>query len=165
LFFDRQSSKIECGRFVGEAGGEITEMTGWMKWLGLTIAAAWMTFAMTTPAHADFTVCNKSSYKVYVAFGYWDGSQKAWTSEGWWTLETGGCAVVYRHNLDAQKYYVYAESVNNDYDWKGEFPFCANDEKFTAIGDTDCKSRGYYSVNFFEVDVGDNRDWETDLTD
>jgi len=123
-----------------------------------------MTFA-ATPAHADYQICNKSSYKVYAAFGYWDAGKKAWTSEGWWTLEKGDCSTVYKANLDQKKYYVYAESVDRDYFWDGDFPFCASDDEFTIAGDSDCKSRGYYSINFFEVDVGDNRDWTTDLTD
>jgi uncharacterized membrane protein len=139
-------------------------MMRWVRWLGLVVAAAWMTFA-ATPAHADYQICNKSSYKVYAAFGYWDAGQKAWASEGWWTLEKGECAIVYKANLDQKKYYVYAESTERDYYWDGNFPFCALDNEFTIVGDSDCKSRGYYSISFFEVDVGDNRDWTTDLTD
>jgi uncharacterized membrane protein len=139
-------------------------MMRWVKWLGLAVAAAWMTFA-ATPADADFLVCNKSSYKTYVAFGYWDASQKAWTSEGWWTLEKGDCATVYQRNLDQKKYYVYAESVDRDYEWSGTFPFCASDDEFTIVGDSDCKSRGYYSIDFFEVDVGDERDFTQDIVD
>jgi uncharacterized membrane protein len=142
-------------------------MMRWMKWLGVAMATAWMMFA-TSPAHADFTVCNKSSYKVYVAFGYWDVAPKAWTSEGWWTLEKGGCAIVYDKYLDkndTSKYYVYAESVDKDYTWEGKFPFCVSDEEFTIAGDSDCKPRGFYSVSFFEVDVGDRRDYQQDLVD
>jgi uncharacterized membrane protein len=135
-----------------------------MHLLGLALAAAAGMF-WATPAHADYRVCNKSSYKVYVAFGYWDASKKAWTSEGWWTLEQGDCATVYQANLDQKKYYVYAESVDRDYVWDGDYPFCASDDEFTVVGDTDCKSRGYYAISFFEVDVGDSRDWTTDLTD
>jgi uncharacterized membrane protein len=136
-----------------------------LKWLGLAVAAALVMFANTTPAHASYSICNKSSYKVYAAFGYWNAGQKAWTSEGWWTLEKGDCATVYDNNLDQKKYYVYAESVDRDYFWDGKYPFCASDDEFTIVGDADCKTRGYYSISFFEVDVGDNRDWTTDLTD
>jgi uncharacterized membrane protein len=139
-------------------------MMRWVKWLGLAVAAAWMTFA-TTPAHADFSVCNKSSYRVYVAFGYWDRSQKVWTSEGWWTIEKGECADVYSHKLLDKKYYVYAESVDHDYEWTGNFPFCATDEEFTIAGDSDCKSRGYYQIKFFEVDVGEESDFSQNLVD
>jgi len=139
-------------------------MTRWVRWLGLAVAVAWMTFA-AAPAYADFTVCNKSSYKVFVAFGYWDGSQKSWTSEGWWTLEKGDCAAVYEKNLSDKKYYVYAESTDHQNHWSGDYPFCASDDEFTIVGDSDCKSRGYYAIDFFEVEVGDRRDYTQDIVD
>jgi uncharacterized membrane protein len=156
--------KIIHGRFGGEASGGGITMTRWIKWVGLAVAAAWMTFA-ATPAHADFSVCNKSSYKIFVAFGYWSAKDKAWTSEGWWTLEKGDCQIVYKPNLDQEKYYVYAESTDHDYTWSGKYPFCASDDEFTIVGDSECKSRGYYSVDFFEVEVGDKRDFTQDLVD
>jgi hypothetical protein len=39
------------------------------------------------------------------------------------------------------------------------------DEKFVIVGDSDCKSRGYYALNFFEADVGDQIDYQQDLVD
>lgn len=139
-------------------------MARWIKWLGLAVVATWMTFA-ATPAHADFTVCNKSSFKIFVAFGYWDREQKAWVSEGWWTLEKGDCSTVYPKNLVESKYYVYAESTDRNDTWGGKYPFCASDDEFTIVGDTDCKSRGYYSLSFFEVEVGDERDATQNIVD
>jgi uncharacterized membrane protein len=139
-------------------------MIRWVKRLGFAAVAVWLTMG-ATPAHARFDVCNKSSYEVYVAFGYWDASQNAWSSAGWWTIKRGDCATVYEERLDQKKYYVYAESVDNNYFWKGNYPFCVVDEKFVIAGDSDCKSRGYYALNFFESDVGDQIDYQQDLVD
>jgi uncharacterized membrane protein len=131
--------------------------------LGLAILAAGAMIAMPQSAKAWYDICNKSSYHAYAAFGYHDGA--AWVSEGWWDLSPGECATVYDGTLLNRKYYVYAESYAQDYYWSGSYPFCASDDGFTIVGDTNCKSRGYYEISFFEVDVGESRDWTTDLTD
>jgi uncharacterized membrane protein len=164
LFFSRHSLKIVHGRFGGEASGgrhyhdALDEVARARGGGGLDDLCG-----DTGPC--GFFRLNKSSYKIFVAFGYWDASQKAWTSEGWWTLEKGDCQIVYKPNLDQEKYYVYAESTDHDYTWAGKYPFCASDDEFTIVGDSECKSRGYYAVDFFEVEVGDKRDFVQDLVD
>ena len=41
-----------------------------------------------------------------------------------------------------------------------------HESKFIVIvGDSDCKTRGYYALNFFEADVGDQIDYQQDLVD
>ncbi len=131
--------------------------------LGGAVLVAGAMFAMTQSAKAWYEICNKSSYYVYAAFGYHDGN--AWISEGWWDLAPGECAEVHSSRLLNQKYYVYAESHDEDYYWEGDYPFCVSDDAFTITGDTNCKSRGYYELGFFEVDVGEAGDWTTDLID
>jgi uncharacterized membrane protein len=84
---------------------------------------------------------------------------------GLWNLTPGECTTVYEGTLRNQKYYVYGESYDEDYYWDGDYPFCGHDDAFTIVGDTNCKSRGYYELGFFEVDVGESRDWTTDLID
>jgi uncharacterized membrane protein len=131
--------------------------------LAVAILVAGAMVFLAQPAKAWYDICNNSSYYVYAAFGYHNGS--AWVSEGWWDIAPGECATVYEGRLTNQKYYVYAESHDNDYLWEGDYPFCAQDDAFTITGDANCKSRGFYELGFFEVDVGEYSDWTTDLTD
>ncbi|MDZ4734869.1 MAG: DUF1036 domain-containing protein [Rhodospirillaceae bacterium] len=131
------------------------------RYLGASVTFFGILFGLMQPANAWYDICNKSSYSVYVAFGYHDGGN--WVSEGWWDLVPGECATVYEGALANQKYYVYGESYDEDYYWDGDYPFCGHDDAFTIVGDTGCKSRGYYELGFFEVDVGESRDWTTDL--
>ena len=131
--------------------------------LAVAILVAGAMVALAKPASAYYEICNKSSYYVSAAFGYHDGN--AWISEGWWNLAPGECAEVFSGRLLNSKYYVYAESQDEDYFWTGDYPFCAYEEAFSITGDTNCKSRGYYQLDFFEVDVGEANDWTTELTD
>lgn len=131
--------------------------------LATSVVIAGAMLAMSQPAKAWYEICNKSSYYVYTAFGYHDGN--AWVSEGWWDLNPGQCATVHEARLRNQKYYVYAESHEADYFWEGDYPFCAIDDAFTIVGDENCNARGYYELGFFEVDVGRNPNWTTDLID
>jgi uncharacterized membrane protein len=128
---------------------------------GAAVAAAIM--AMATSAQAGFDVCNNSSDDVTVAFGYREDGE--WTSSGWWNIDQGECMTVYDKTLKEQFYYYYAEKVNSDGYWEGDYVFCAIDEAFTIVGDQNCKSRGYDAYGFREVDVGERIDDSVELTD
>lgn len=138
-----------------------------MKLYRMLLAAALAAWALLPgPAGAWYDVCNKSSYdELVIAFGYWGEAEGKWVSEGWWRASPGECVTVHDGPLKKTKYYVYAESDDGDYEWSGDYYFCVSDDVFTIVGDTDCKSRGYYSEGFFEVDVGESPDWTTDLID
>lgn len=64
-------------------------------------------FAVAEPAEAGFRVCNRSSQRIDVAFGY-PHAQFGWTSEGWWVLSPGQCRLVMRGDLTNRFYYLYA---------------------------------------------------------
>lgn len=131
--------------------------------LAIAILVAGGMVFLAQPAKAWFELCNQSSYYMYAAFGYHNGSD--WVSEGWWDLNPGQCATVYEGRLTETKYYVYAESHEQDVVWDGDYPFCAQDDAFTIAGDQNCKSRGYYELGFLEVDVGENSSFSFDLVD
>ena len=67
-----------------------------------------VTFALAGPASAGFRVCNHSSQRVDLAFGY-PHDQFGWTSEGWWTLaRRANAGTIMRGTLSNRFYYLYA---------------------------------------------------------
>jgi len=143
--------------------GKINAQAGRLKALIFAALAVGVMLGAAPPASAWFDLCNKSSEPVYAAFGYNDGN--AWVSEGWWNLAPGECATVYDGSLTQRKYYAYAESHSEEWYWDGEYPFCAQDDVFTIVGDTNCKERGFYEIDFFEIDVGEAPNYTFDLID
>jgi uncharacterized membrane protein len=122
---------------------------------GLSIASA---------AEAGFDICNQTKDEITVAFGYRENGD--WTSAGWYNIAPGECATVYDKSLQERYYYYYAEQVNGNIVWEGETAndvFCATDEAFTIVGDSNCKGRGYQPYKFRIVDVGEEVDYGIDL--
>lgn len=146
-------------------------------------------FLFPSAAHAWFTICNKSSTSVVVAFAYMDApdirsycdtlsrtigncpplppSGRVWNSEGWWNLDSGDCAQVYPHELTKRNsyYYVYAESNDGGSRvWGGQHSFCTISDAFTlALADSRCEYGD--RKRFKEVYTGDARNYTYNLTD
>lgn len=137
-------------------------MIGWGR-TGVAAAALMVAVTAASAAQAGFQICNRSSDDVTVAFGYREGGE--WTSSGWWNIAIGECKTVYEKSLREQFYYYYAEKVNDEGFWNGDYVFCAVDDAFTIVGDQNCKARGYDAYGFREVDVGENINDSLDLVD
>jgi uncharacterized membrane protein len=119
--------------------------------------------ATTTPARADFRMCNLTSNRVSVSLAYTDGQN--WVSEGWWNLKPSDCDTLLRGALAAQFYYVYAMDERGG-EWKGKAFMCTSDRAFKIEGRQDCFVRGYDRTGFFEVDTGkEAKNWTVQLTD
>ena len=113
-------------------------------------------------SNAYFEICNDSDEKVYSSYAFKSG--EVYVSEGWWTLEPGGCAVVDGGRLRTR--YVYAFAKGHDGGkWDGNYYFCTNSGAFTISGDSNCRSRGFNQTGFFEVDTGDADDFTLSLTE
>jgi uncharacterized membrane protein len=108
--------------------------------------------ASTSPAAADFRLCNNTSSRVGVAIGYKDAD--GWTTEGWWNLPARTCETVLKGSLVARYYYVYAIDYDRGGEWMGQAYMCTRDKEFTIRGIGDCLARGYDRTGFFEVDTG-----------
>lgn len=127
------------------------------------IAAFAAIWALTTPARADFRLCNNTSSRVSVALAYTDG--ETWVSEGWWNLKASACEVLVRGPLAAEFYYVYAMDERGG-EWKGKAFMCTRDREFRILGREDCFVRGFDRTGFFEVDTGkEAKNWTVQLTD
>jgi len=122
--------------------------------LKLTLPALALALAVSSPAWAALSVCNKAKTQAKVALGRFDG--RDWRSEGWWVLAPGKCADVVPGKLDARYYYLYAADGDAGV-WDGGTGFCvAEDRKFSIPGRGNCAARGYDRRRFFRVDTNDN---------
>jgi uncharacterized membrane protein len=115
----------------------------------------------TKPAEAGYRVCNNSSDRLNIAFGYVDRN-RGWTAEGWWAINPAQCSNVHQDDLDNRYYYVLAEPTEGGPPWKGgTVPFCVSEksfriyqEKFGKSTQDECVKAGYRSALFIVVDVG-----------
>jgi uncharacterized membrane protein len=117
----------------------------------------------TSPAAADFRLCNNTSSRVGIALGYKDA--EGWTTEGWWNISSRSCETLLRGTLVARYYYIYAIDYDRGGEWSGQAFMCSRDKEFTIRGTEDCLARGYDRTGFFEVDTGEQRAWTVQLTD
>jgi uncharacterized membrane protein len=121
-------------------------------------------FFITTAAHADLRVCNKTASSVGIAIGY--KSDKDWTTEGWWTVQADQCATLLRGPLVGRYYYMYAVDYEQGGEWGGSSAFlCTREKEFTIEGVNDCVARGYQRTGFYEVDTGHQESWTIQLTE
>ena len=126
----------------------------------LALAAA---LAATLPARADLRVCNQTANPISIALGY--RAERGWQSEGWWVAGPAQCATVYRGELNARFFYLYAADDIGGGAWDGSVFMCTRDDSFTIFSVEDCLARGYERTGFFEVDTQNKSDWTLQLTD
>src|SRR5947209_3123675 len=119
---------------------------------------------VSTPAAADFHLCNNTGSRVGIAIGYKD-SDGAWTTEGWWNLSSRSCETLLRGTLVARFYYIYAIDYDRGGEWSGQAFMCTRDKEFTIRGTEDCLARGFDRTGLFEVDTGEQPSWTVQLTE
>ena len=119
--------------------------------------------SFTSPADADFRLCNNTGSRVGVALGYKDA--EGWTTEGWWNISARSCETLLRGALVARYYYIYAVDYDRGGEWSGHAFMCSREKEFTIRGTEDCLARGYDRTGFFEVDTGQQRAWTVQLTE
>jgi uncharacterized membrane protein len=131
---------------------------GLLAALTLCLAALW-----TSPAAADFRLCNNTASRVGIALGYKDA--EGWTTEGWWNVSSRSCETLLKGTLVARYYYIYALDYDRGGEWSGQAFMCSRDKEFTIKGTENCLARGFDRTGFFEVDTGDQRAWTVQLTE
>jgi uncharacterized membrane protein len=101
-------------------------------------------------AEAGLTLCNDGVERASVAIAY--AADGTWTSEGWWGIEPGACAVVQAGDLRQQHFYFTLSGT----DFAGEgFAFCTKPDAFTLTGaDGDCAGLAAESRAFSHIDTG-----------
>jgi len=118
---------------------------------------------LSTPARADFRVCNKTHALINIAIGTDAG--EAFKTEGWWVATPGSCATPIRGPLKSRFVYLYATDIDGVDLVAGAATMCIDRGKFTAFGAENCWRRGLQAVTFAEIDTLDSSDWTTFLTD
>jgi uncharacterized membrane protein len=126
--------------------------------IGLAALCLW-----SSPAAADFRLCNNTSSRVGIALGYKDA--EGWTTEGWWNVSSRSCETLLKGTLVARYYYIYALDYDRGGEWSGQAFMCSRDKEFTIKGTENCLARGFDRTGFFEVDTGDQRAWTVQLTE
>src|SRR4051812_4226869 len=117
----------------------------------------------SSPAAADFRLCNNTSSRVGIALGYKDA--EGWTTEGWWNVSSRSCETLLKGTLVARYYYIYALDYDRGGEWSGQAFMCSRDKEFTIKGTENCLARGFDRTGFFEVDTGEQRAWTVQLTE
>lgn len=115
-----------------------------------------------SPAHADLKVCNNTTSLVGVSVGY--QKNKKWITEGWWQIPKDVCASVIEGDLASRYFYLHAEDAISGGRWRGPVFMCTTSKEFKIDGIKDCFARGYERTGFFEVDTGDQKNWQVRLT-
>ena len=85
---------------------------------------ALVALASSSSAHADFSVCNDTSTKVYVAYAYID-KVDGFISRGWRTLNPNGdCRTVVStsQTSDPSGYFYYAKAADGSGVWEHKHP-------------------------------------------
>ncbi|MGY2903275.1 pyruvate kinase [Bradyrhizobium sp. URHC0002] len=104
---------------------------GLMPMLALAATCLW-----SSPAAADFRLCNNTSSRVGIALGYKDA--EGWTTEGWWNVSSRSCETLLRGTLVARYYYIYALDYDRGGEWSGQAFMCSRDKEFTIKGTENC---------------------------
>ena len=115
--------------------------------------AGWIGAFMLVAGQADagLTLCNDREERASVAIAY--ATDDVWTSEGWWGIEPGACAVVQSGDLK-QRHYYYTLSGDDGFAGEG-YSFCTQPQAFTLTGaDGDCAALAAESRAFSHIDTG-----------
>lgn len=126
------------------------------------LAALFLLFLESTPARAEFTVCNRSLDVVNLAIGREIDS--AFQTDGWWTIGANQCVDVIREELTTRYVYVYATDAFGQAILEGETNMCIEKRRFTIRGIDACWERGHVAANFHEVDTQAQIRWTFFLT-
>ncbi|GAA2871465.1 putative membrane protein [Aminobacter niigataensis] len=115
-----------------------------------------------TVARAEFTVCNQTLDVVNLAVG--QEVERAFQTDGWWTIGANQCVNVIRDELSNRYVYIYATDVFGNAILSGSTDMCVERKRFTVRGIEECWQRGHIAARFFEVDTLDQARWTFFLT-
>ena len=121
-------------------------------------------FALIAPgkARAEFTVCNQTLDVVNLAVA--QEVDRAFQTDGWWTIGANQCVNVIRDELANRYIYVYATDVFGNAILSGSTDMCVERRRFTIRGIGDCWQRGHIAASFYEVDTLAQARWTFFLT-
>ena len=137
----------------------------------IAASAALLSFAGTfQPARAALHLCNRTSYVLYTAYGYRDGTNIA--TKGWVRAAPGSCATAIASALKNTTYYVYAQTsrahAGAPHNWAGNKPLCARHGSFsflTSVLVPGCFAEDAFALNFSAVEPKRKKNWTSTFTE
>jgi len=143
-----------------------------LGWVFVTAAVAGLIHTVQAESGSNeygFELCNRTNLPVVYAKALnltskqdrAKGKQQTITSEGWFDLPAGGCAILYPGQLRYRYYMVYAEAKNSNRNWSGKVSICVQQGNFTLTGDSCAKNQNHRL--FMEIDTGDSLSFTYDL--
>lgn len=130
--------------------------------LAATAFAAAAAVLFPSQARAEFTVCNQTLDVVNLAVG--EEIDRAFQTDGWWTVGANQCVNVIREELRNRYIYVYATDVFGNPILSGSTDMCVEKRRFTIRGIEECWQRGHIAAAFYEVDTLEQVRWTLFLT-
>jgi uncharacterized membrane protein len=136
-------------------------------WPGLGVLLMMLGAFGVRPAHADYLLCNKTSYILQSAIGFREGD--TWQSQGWISLMPGRCTVALVGDIVQDNHYVFARSMDAHQGrvkyFSGAESFCTLSKDFTIEGRDNCARRGYDADDFFAVATTPGKNWTTTFSE
>lgn len=124
----------------------------------LAAAAAFAALAvlgLAAPAHAQWSLCNETSYIVEAAIAYDEAGRRV--TEGWTRVRPGECRTVREGPLTPGVHYLYARSSlahrGGRREWSGYESHCVDIGDFSIAGEATCEEVGFETRGFVEIDV------------
>lgn len=130
--------------------------------LAATAFAVVTAMLLPSQARAEFTVCNQTLDVVNLAVG--EEVDRAFQTDGWWTVGANQCVNVIREELRNRYIYVYATDVFGNPILSGSTDMCVEKRRFTIRGIEECWQRGHIAAAFYEVDTLEQARWTLFLT-
>ncbi len=123
-----------------------------------------------SPAHADITLCNRTSYVLETATAAAEGKDAL--SHGWTRITPGKCEVTLKGDLKPIRYYVYAKTslahAGAARAWGGNVPICVQDTDFSLRsppGNATCPGDAGYRRPFSMIDPKGAQNWVVTLNE
>jgi uncharacterized membrane protein len=142
-------------------------MSAFLRTLALAVVVVGI---FTVPASAALTLCNRTSYILYVATATESASDIA--SRGWMRVVPGACQNILSSDLSAVALDIYAKTSQAHSGlaraWGGDRQICAQDSNFNIhFPNTvhDCPSDNFYLLPFARIDTRHMASWTSTLSE
>jgi uncharacterized membrane protein len=122
-------------------------------------AAGLIVLGASSPALADWSFCNHTPEKAFVAISFDNGG--GYISTGWKVVPgCGGCVKAYEGMPNNRGAFFSAHTLNGSAVWKGDNLFCVGMNDFTFKRENSssgaCKSRGGHMDGFIPTNLTSN---------
>lgn len=155
--------RLSCRRRpLGNSAEDAWLLAACRRRLAVAMLSVLAAFSWPALARAEFTVCNQTLDVVNLAVA--QEVDRAFQTDGWWTIGANQCVNVIRDELANRYIYVYATDVFGNAILNGSTDMCVERRRFTIRGIGDCWQRGHIAASFYEVDTLAQARWTFFLT-